>query len=148
VSTRSIVAFAMPGGKVKGVGVHYDGDPASMLPELVKIVERDGFVKARKAILAHPDWASIEAGEPVDPSSTPDNPLYVSGIGRWFSETGMTKATLAKCYFTPDKLAQWWDNEYVYVISATSITHAAPGVRNKRDPENDWDNLTWTERAL
>lgn len=148
MSTRSIVAFAMPGGKVKGVGVHYDGMPDSMLPELVKIVERDGFVAMRKAILAHPDWASIEAGEPQDPSSTPENKLYVPGYGRWFNENGVTKRQLATYYFTPDLLAEWWDNEFVYVISPTVIKHAAPGVRDPYDRENIWDNLTWKEHAL
>lgn len=148
MSTRSIVAFAMPNGKVKGVGVHYDGMPEAMLPELVKIIERDGFRAMRKAILAHPDWASIEAGDPQDPSSTPSNPLYACGIGRWFNEDGVGPRELARCYFTPDKLGEWWDNEYVYVVSAVHIRYADPGVRGPGDPDNIWEHLAWKEHSL
>ena len=102
----------------------------------------------RRAILAHPDWASIEAGEPQDPSSTADNPLYLPGYGRWFNEGQMGHAELARCYFTPDKLAEWWDNEFVYVVQPGLIRHAAPGVRGPENPDNDWSNLTWKEHAL
>ncbi len=100
MSTRSIVAFKLPEGGVKGVYVHYDGDPSTMLPELDAIIKRDGALVMAKTILEYPVWASIEAGDPADPRSKTENPLYTQGYGRRFGEPGIN-ALLAKMGFEP-----------------------------------------------
>lgn len=125
MSTRSIVAFHMDDDSIKGVGVHYDGMPESMGPELTALLARDGFTAVREAVLAHADWASIEAGDPQDPSSKSDNPLYVAGYGRHFKDDD-------KPYyfaFTDKALQEWWDAEYLYLIDTTGhVTYADIGV--------------------
>lgn len=138
MSTRSIVAFETEAGVV-GVYVHSDGSPGERFGRLATyraLIERDGAPKVCATILAHRAWSFIfderyeSLGEEVEGYGTPipnqeDRP-----------------------YFTPDKLNDWWDSEYLYVIHPETgeIKWTDIGVR-RPDDSLKWDDLEWKEES-
>lgn len=58
MSTRSVIAF--PDGKTwKGRKVHLDGNPVHQLPALVKLVQRDGLLRAQKVVTENAVWSQL-----------------------------------------------------------------------------------------
>ena len=128
MSTRSIVAFDTESGVV-GVYVHYDGYPSNKLAELGALVARDGAGKVTATILERPAWASLEHDEKGGTD------LTVPGYGRFFDDRGRR--------FTPDQLDEWWDSEYIYVLSDNGDIRWAPiGVR-RIGAHLDWNDIKW-----
>lgn len=130
MSTRSIVAFETEVG-IKGVYVHYDGDPKFRLPVLENLIARDGAPKVTATILAH-HWASLEDDQVADPA----NPLVIEGYGRHFELDHDDK------HFTPADLQEWWDSEYIYVVhpETGAIRWVDVGVGHEGQT---WETLDW-----
>lgn len=137
MSTRSIAAVETEAGIV-GVYVHSDGYPESRLPTYRALIERDGAAKVCETLLTHSHWSYI-FGDEEDSYARFENKL-VPGYGAVLE-------TDREYWFTPDKLGEWWDSEYVYVIHPETgrIRWAELGVRVPSRGGSEWDGLVWQE---
>lgn len=133
MSTRSILAFDTEKG-VRGVYVHSDGypdGPSGRLANLDALIERDGVSKVATTVLAHSHWHYLFAED----ISNPMNYSTVPGYGAYFDHHGCDR------YFTPDQLQEWWDSEYVYLVSPDGSFKWAPlGVGHDG---LTWDTIEW-----
>lgn len=137
MSTRSILAFDTEKG-VRGVYVHSDGypeGPSGRLVNLDALIERDGVSKVATTVLAHSHWHFLFAErESYDEAHYPAQTV-VPGYGVFFDHQ------TADRYFTTDQLKEWWDSEYVYLVSPDgSFKWAALGVGHD---DLTWESLEW-----
>lgn len=110
MATRCIVAEPYGDNGWRGRYVHWDGHPSTKIPQLTKLVRRDGIKKVRKTLLHdNYSWSFI-------------NPLYKKQLSELKTVEGYGEAykkSKSEWFTQRDTMFAW--AEYVYVLDNQAI---------------------------
>ena len=144
MSTRSLVGAETESG-TKLVYVHSDGYPDGYwgkVETLRRLVAQFGLDKVVGTLLQTPSgWSSFDGnpGETLNPGYADGRFELVPGFGVRFTDVegqGNTK------YATPEDHNEYWDVEYVYVITADGKLRWAP------HGDGEWADQDWLTEDL
>jgi hypothetical protein len=159
MSTRSVVAF-QEGDGWRGRYVHSDGYPSARVPDLLKIVERDGVDAAIKTITeTWAGWSSLHATQPEiagvapDPDAgwgTPGFTAYLLAPGGMYGDGRFANVPGYGIAYTTESgqidADHWIDHtdtdiwlEWAYVLNDRGLTVWKRNWDDATRPERPWD---------
>ncbi len=139
MATRGIIAVKRAQGW-RGRYVHWDNNPKTRIPTIVRLVERDGLAKVVETLIdRHGSWSSIN---PYQEPNDSEIGSVVAGYGVAHTDIDPNSET---SWFTERDHDLAW-TEYVYIMSKDGLQVCQvvqDGDREQAEPTNfyTWEQL-------